>query len=89
MKMGNLDVPKFPIFVLVVVFFCDFCNLHDSIHHLLHNLDAHKLVRTMEVDTTGKDVRARKTLETELRSIGTATDRLYTCMLGSIFSFML
>ena len=32
----------------------------------------------MEVDTAGEDVRARQSLETELRSIGAATDRLYT-----------
>ncbi len=69
MKMGNSDVSKFPIFVLVVKFFCDFRYLHDGLHYLLHYLDAHKLVRTMEVDTAGEDVRARQTLELELCSV--------------------
>ncbi len=79
MKMGNLDVAlNSPYSVLVVVFFCDFRNLHDGLHYLLHYLDAHKLVRTVEVDTAGEDVRTRQTLETELCSVGTATDRLYT-----------
>ena len=78
MKKGNLDVSKFPISVLVVKFFCDFRYLHDGFHYLLHYLDAHKLVRTVEVDTAGEDVRTRQTLETQLGSVGTAADRLYT-----------
>ena len=105
MKKGNLDVSKFPISVLVVKFFCDFRYLHDGLHYLLHYLDAHKLVRAVEVDTAGEDVRTRQTLEAQLGSVGTAADRLYTrwnaalcialstmsmtCMLGSIFSFIL
>ena len=40
MKKGNLDVSKFPISVLVVVFFCDFRYLHDALLSLLHYLDA-------------------------------------------------
>ena len=55
--------------ILVVILFCDFRNLHDGIHYLLHHLYAHELVRTMEVDATGKDVWTREALETELRTI--------------------
>ena len=77
MKKGNLDVSKFPISVLVVKFFCDFRNLHDGLHYLLHYLDAHKLVRAVEVDTAGEDVRTRQTLEAQLGSVGTAADRFY------------
>lgn len=54
MKKGNLDVSKFPISVLVIKFFCDFRYLHDGLHYLLHYLDAHKLVRAVEVDTPAK-----------------------------------
>ena len=93
MKKGNLDVSKFPISVLVIKFFCDFRYLHDGLHYLLHYLDAHKLVRAVEVDTAGEDVRTRQTLEAQLGSVGTACIALstmsMTCMLGSIFSFML
>ena len=78
MKKGNLDVSKFPISVLIIKFFCDFRYLHDGLHYLLHYLDAHKLVRTVEVDTAGEDVRTRQTLEAQLGSVGTAADRLYT-----------
>lgn len=105
MKKGNLDVSKFPISVLVVVFFCDFRYLHDGLHYLLHYLDAHKLVRAVEVDTAGEDVRTRQTLEAQLGSVGpprigstrggtplsciALSTMSMTCMLGSIFSFML
>ena len=66
-----------PISVLVVVFFCDFRYLHDGLHYLLHYLDAHKLVRAVEVDTAGEDVRTRQTLEAQLGSVDTAADRFY------------
>ena len=62
----------------LIKFFCDFRYLHDGLHYLLHYLDAHKLVRAVEVDTAGEDVRTRQTLEAQLGSVGTAADRLYT-----------
>ena len=73
MKRGNLDVSKFPISVLVVKFFCDFRYLHDGLHYLLHYLDAHKLVRAVEVDTAGEDVRTRHSRNTSLLRVNRLT----------------
>ncbi len=43
---------------LIVVTCCQFANLHYRLHSFLHNLNAHKLVRTMEIHTSSKNVRA-------------------------------
>ena len=49
-------------------------DVYDSHHGLLHALDGHELVATMEVQSAGKDVGAGQSLEAELCSVGAATD---------------
>ena len=52
-------------------------DINDNLHGFLHNLYRYKLVRTMEVNATSEDVRARQTFERKLCTIRTATNRLY------------
>ena len=62
---------------LVVEMSCNLTYLYHNLHGLLHHLNADKLMRTMEIATTCKDVRTWQTLERELCAIGSATDRLH------------
>ncbi len=85
--------------------FCDFRNLHDGIHyHSCITCTLHRIREDRGGLATGKDVQ-QKTLEAELCTICAArigstrggtplscmarSTMSMTCMLGSIFSFML
>ena len=65
------------VILLVVEICCQLTNLYHCLHRLLHNLNAYKLVRSVEVHAAGKDVRTRQSFERQLRSVGSATDRLH------------
>ena len=56
---------------------CQLTNLDYNLHCLLHNLDAHKLVRTVEVAATSEDIWTWQTLKRKLCTVSTATDRLH------------
>ena len=56
---------------------CQLTNLDYNLHCLLHNLDAHKLVRTVEVAATSEDIWTWQTLERKLCTVCAATDGLH------------
>ena len=56
---------------------CQLTNLDNNLHGLLHNLNAHELVRTMKVATTGEDIWTRQSLERKLCTVCAATDGLH------------
>ena len=62
---------------LIVKTCCKLADFNNQLLGFLHRLDGNKLIRPMEIDATGKDVRAGETLERQLRSVGTATDGFY------------
>src|SRR3712207_684898 len=63
-------------------------DVDDNLRGLLRLLYRHKLVGTVEVHASGKDIRTGQPLETELRPVSTAADRLrlrcHLCLLHSL-----
>ena len=56
---------------------CELAYLYYHVHSLLHGLDADKLVRAVEVDTSGEDVGTWESAEAELCAVGATTYRLH------------
>ena len=71
---------------------CNTTDINNGLHSLLHILNGNKLMATVEIKSTCKNIGARQPLERELGTICTTTDGdnlaeatgLFNCLLGNI-----
>jgi len=66
-----------------------FSNTHNHSHRFFHAFKRYKFMFTVEIITTGKDIRARQATERKLCAVCTAADRLHDRLDIAVFHRLL